>query len=507
MKSVKYLSLLFLSLSLFSCGPTSSSSQGAPAFNETGVQTLLGSKDKLKTYLDSLNENVKSFKAVQYHSGEYGETTITNSIKMSQKDLLIEIEQESVFEDEVDNFKTTEYTALVDNTKYEIYYSDPSNEVDYAIKTEIEESELINEQIGLDLLINENGLSAYLNDKVYGWGALFQEGYVEKSYRATIVDDYVQVRTKTAGNAIEYLLVATFDNEFNFNEGTLTKNSYSYTNWDENLQQPKAGALPSSKTTYTLSNVELGREASNTPVLDFEQYFIKEIVGEVNIYSTYVDQTTFQETISEPNELFQGQYLDANSLFGLEGFSYLPETALDKNTITITSSSNENALYEDDGLWIAGTTVGEKTTVTIGNDSNPNMASVELTVVEIPTEAPVDDAFLPVYDSSCPIWDISKNDEILPAGKSIDMTVGQLKRFGLPALEPGPFDGLDEGTITYSTPGIADVVLSEINFSYSSGFSAWFIYIDVTSLSVGSTDVTFKFKNVEFVTITINVIS
>ena len=70
MKSVKYLSLLFLSLSLFSCGPTSSSSQGAPAFNETGVQTLLGSKDKLKTYLDSLNENVKSFKAVQYHSGE-----------------------------------------------------------------------------------------------------------------------------------------------------------------------------------------------------------------------------------------------------------------------------------------------------------------------------------------------------------------------------------------------------------------------------------------------------
>ena len=136
------------------------------------------------------------------------------------------------------------------------------------------------------------------------------------------------------------------------------------------------------------------------------------------------------------------------------------------------------------------------------NDSNPNMASVELTVVDLPN-AVVDDKPLPVYTTEYPIYDPATSTE-LPLGKTIDMKLGQAKRYCLPTVDAGPFGGLDKASITYSDNTIVNVSLAQCNFD-GTAFSYYWVHIDVEALNVGSTSVTFTFRNVEFVTITINV--
>ena len=497
MKKSKLLLFLIPTL-LFSCGGT-----GTPTSSSEEPKDFISNRGELKTHLESLSDSIRSFNVKIESENSYGKTFSDYEYVIENNEITIKT---NITSDEVST-SATQYYGFIENTVYELYSSVPSDSFDYVNRNTYSDTEIADAKDEFARLVNENDFKYFINDTAFGIGGYFIESNIDTTFRITNSNDETSIHSKACDLGLEYMFIAEFDSENKAKEISVSKKSYSSSDWDEENNAPKVGSTPIYTYSYEISDFSYGRETVSETSISFEGYFIQSLSGEVKLYTSYQDVDTMVTTKSEANKLFPESIISTANLFD-DGLTYSPETAIDQSSIVITSSSNENAVYKDDyGRWVTTTAIGEKSTLTLGNNSNPSMISVEVEIVELSFNTTVDDSkyatLIPASIKEWGAYDIKNSQYYFETTLSI--ANGEVVTYGLPADNAGPFKDLGKITYTYSDESICSLTIAEMNYSYGS-YSSWFVYFDIEPKQVGSTTVTIKLNNQVLWDITIKVI-
>lgn len=458
---------------------------------ENLIYEKFDTREKLLNYFKNIDSNVKSYKVEKSETNSYETSKFIYDYQINNNEILVTTntisETDSIIE------TVTEYNGLIDDTLFYLYKNSVDDSFNRVTRDRYDSLDDANQIIAQE--INDNSLYSFINNDSQGLGKLFDENSIEVSYRITI-DETISIRSKVTNSSTELMLMASFDTDLNFIQATFTKNGYTSSSWDEEKNSPIAGATKSYTHEYIVSNVTYGRENVSTTSISFDGYFIESLSGTVNLYTTYVDTMSLKTYKSEANKLFVNSAFDTYSLFD-DGLTYTPSTALDKDSITVTSSSNHNAVYQNQyGSWTTGSTVGEKARLTIGNDYHHNMIEVEVEIVELNTSNnnPTQKENLPIGGSinEWGILDLSTHNYIWT--NSIQISNKSTITYGLPTDNEGPFTNLDEIVFNYTNEGIANIKVAEMN-SNLNGYSAWNVYFDIEALQVGTTSIDIKLNN------------
>lgn len=190
----------------------------------------------------------------------------------------------------------------------------------------------------------------------------------------------------------------------------------SIDNWDKEKHEPKEGF--GTEMSYDLTSVtyvDALPETGNTALLsNLSSYFITSIQ-----HASFQDYMTGEEAIIRAGDSF------FSSLLTIDSFQ--PSTALDKGTITITSSSDESVIGKDEYGSFKALKVGS-TNLTIGNIFNPNLYTIAVNV-------------LPALPSVNGIKNLNEND-------TVELKVNESKTFDLDLSDYGDEGPWDLSAIT-----------------------------------------------------------
>lgn len=225
----------------------------------------------------------------------------------------------------------------------------------------------------------------------------------------------------------------------------LTINKYANNTFDFNKFDVIGDAQPTSVKIVKLEDVTFGTLSTvSQPSISLIPYFVTEITGFPAVTTTTYSNTGEMFT-SEPWTIYEGCPVDLPLEQLKEDKTFTPETALDIDSLYITSNSNEKALYYDGWGYVAGE-VDEYTLVTVGNSSIPNMFEIGLKVVEDPTKAPATGGNTPLFMGATILahdWENDKVSQDMMGETTIDIKVVDginEKYFGIYTANEGPFD-------------------------------------------------------------------
>lgn len=453
------------------------------------VEEKLGDIAKLQTNLQALpTKDVQEISVTKERTFNSNVTTTTETTQFKTQEVLTSSGKEMQYKGYVDPV----YYDITKN-KYSTFGSRQKvGEADSAL-TETAVLENLN-----DLYTSKLDLTASLWKDFFSGESSYYNLYLPDA------KDYIRVRASTFSEqkgyndqllyGYVYNFVALFSPDFQLTEGTLNISKYQADNWNVENQSPIDSENIYQKDVIALSSITYGEKvATTTPMIDMSTYWTTSVS---NIYCTtqYLNETTWMYvTPDNPNDLFAGSEVILN-----EDFLCAPETAIDRDTIRILSSSNENAVRfdADMGYW-AAQTVGETATLTIGNDFNPNLAQVEVTVIDMPVSQNT-----PMISPSNE-WDLAMSmdgsteatftayDETLETA-TLKLTQPGNANYLIATQNAGPFDGLEEITFQCLDGNEAVATLSvdtEMNASMSNLPEDYWYYafISVTAHSAGTT--------------------
>ena len=159
-------------------------------------------------------------------------------------------------------------------------------------------------------------------------------------------------------------------------EATLTGMAAATDNWDLDKHEPKEGM--GTFMSFHLENVtyvDALPQTGTAPLLStLPSYFITEIK-----HASFQDYMTGKEAVIRVGDSYFASLLDVDS--------FAPSTALDKATITITSSSDESVIGKGDYGSFEALKAGT-TDLTLGNVFNPNLYTMK-NVTVLPAEPSV----------------------------------------------------------------------------------------------------------------------
>lgn len=225
----------------------------------------------------------------------------------------------------------------------------------------------------------------------------------------------------------------------------LTINKYANNTFDFDKFEVIGDAQPTNVKIVKLEDVTFGTLSTvSQPTISLIPYFVTEITGFPAVTTTTYSNTGEMFT-SEPWTIYEGCPVDLPLEQLKEDKTFTPETALDIDSLYITSNSNEKALYYDGWGYVAGE-VDEYTLVTVGNSSIPNMFEIGLKVVEDPTKAPATGGNTPLFMGATILahdWENDKVSQDAMGETTIDIKVVDginEKYFGIYTANEGPFD-------------------------------------------------------------------
>lgn len=462
MKKSKYLSLLVLPLFLFSCGQNSSISTSDSSSIEEGSSSVEISSESSHSSQENSSEESSQLTQLEVEE-KIGDITKLKTLfeeykKKSVTSFITETTDYSGTTTKIHTFKETEYKCeTTKSSKTTISYEGLVDYVYYTYSNEYSAS-ATREKVYPDLegdevkdsskkyytdtleKIKKNNVSTQI-DSTSNWGGILK-GSKEESYgiTGTVIDSYnvllsgdkilLQVEgfentfsgytTKKYSISIAYSLVAEFDTSFILKSGTLETNNYQADTLDESTHRPTEGAKPSLTKSFSINEITFGAlESSLTPMIDFSSAFTTSITEDAYISTSYLDQSTWEYTFSNKNEVFLGSTIDDTCLVLSEDNNtyYLPKTAIDNGgNATIVSSSDESVIHYDDsvnGFVVVESedAVDKTVTLTIGNDFIDSLGIIEVKVVASPSSSGGGSNEVPVLDDSASPY-IHKGEDI-----------------------------------------------------------------------------------------------
>lgn len=457
------------------------------------VEEKLGDIEKLKANLQALPTNdVQEMVVAKERTFNSNVTTTTETTRFKTQEILT-TKQEG-------NAEGMQYNGYVDH----VYYDITKNEYSvFGSRQKVgEASSALTEAEVLGNL--QNLYTSKLDMTTSLWKDLFDGDLSYYNLYLPDTKDYIRVRASTVseqkgyndqilyGNV--YTFVALFNLDFKLTEGTLNISKYQKDNWNVENQSPIDSENIYQKDVISLSSMTYGvKEATTTPIMDMSTYWTTS-VSQLYCTTRYLNESTWMyETPENENDLFAGVEVILN-----DEFLCAPETAIDRDTIRILQSSNENAVKFDanEGAWIAQI-AGETATLTIGNEFNPNLAQVEVTVIEkavsqnTPMIAPSNEWDQAIcLDESTEVT-YNAYDETLGSAVLHATNAGEAS-YLIATQNSGPFDGL-EGEFTFQclddNGAVASLSIDEMNASLTNlSEDYWYyVFIHVNFQSSGTT--------------------
>lgn len=481
------------------------------------VSQKLGTRSKLKTTLLELSEKeVKEIKKTtsndsqtdsiesEFRSAELLTTTTTEHTSTStstvKTDYLGYVNK--VFYD------VTKTGMAVSGERTKVYENGSKPEGEHGAKDENDAVKKIEDahKAALDATTFWND---YFNPKNDDYN-----NFVETYYDAMLGDSAITVRAKAYiekknwskefSEANSYTFVCTFDFDFQLIDGTLTTDKYTSTDWDVETHEPIEGAT-ATQTTATVDSITYGTpETTRTDtMIDLSAYWTTSVSGSFSTYSKLTDWESGNTIDSTtPNELYAGGTVEINDT----AITLIPQTAIDRDTIKILSSSNKSAvdLTEDmmgmGGFVWTAITAGETSTLTIGNDF-VTLGTVVVTVVEAQVrKTPI----INYDDSTDKILDVGTTSAVIngqePDGQTIVEVTGTgtfVYAIGLAEWsDKAPFTETDLSSLTFTCwdadPSSSNASLSFDTWRNSGPFveegEDCYLYVLITITGTGTTE-------------------
>lgn len=459
--------LILLSLILASCNSNDTSefiesSESIESFEseeiseteseeKVDVLALIETKVAFKSYFESwIEENaLSSYKYTLDDGKSYKKGDSEGQVTINANEVISEIS--FVGEDPANSYEETTYIGLFENDN--LFYNIKNNSKNpsakrYLIAEEnngvfrnVINSEDANRQLrnntrnlGASNIANTLGWSTYINGTVgvndINWSYDVDE--VEELYYV-YGDSIATLNTSVTVNSFQ----TTLNNKGQIISGQLESTSYNNDDFDFELNIPNDGATEiSHKHSYVSEIIYEEKEVQTSPTYEqIETLFIQEITS-FEYTPVAFDSTIGEDVYGEPNTVFSLSVVDAREA----KIKYLPTTAIDKNSITITNSSNQKAIYFDETYnWVATEFVGEVTTLTLGNESNPNMFEIEVVVVQNPTIKP-----LPILGDNPTLEVVSGEGSIDTSGElptiNVSLSTSTRVLVAISTTNEGPFD-------------------------------------------------------------------
>ncbi len=399
---------------------------------------------------------------------------------------------------------STDYRASIDGIYYNLYIGsdgaasgnrvkiDPNGNDYYydgfsAVTEKVADGEVANlkEEYGLEAALDEyNGI-------LLPYEANYAEGHLDYDIEAdaagytAYLDFYYEPAT---GNAISYQADFTFDADVELKEIWCQVELYDLADWDKETHAKKEGATPLSKDVYDLGDIVFGTPAATDPDSplreDIHDYYVTEITsGALTGQTAYIDGIASYQIGDTP-------------ALG-EGTTYLPETAVNLDMISLTGASDPTYLAVDEMSYTGGYVFAKSGTVDLyfGDSINPRLYVAEDVVVYpkqpvIPTFNFVDTETA----NGCQVEDVYDDNWNL-LGQTLTIALGDgTDELKIMVGQEGPYD-LDGLSYTTSLPGIVEIAFKEDPNSnpMTSGYSS--ILAEITPLGLGTTDVVIKSGN------------
>lgn len=457
------------------------------------VSEKIGDIEKLKANLKALPANdVQEMVVAKERTFNSNVTTTTETTQFKTQEILTTTQEE--------NAEVMQYNGYVNHVYYDITKNKYST---FGSRQKVGEADsVLTEAEVLENLQNSYANKLDMTSSL--WKELFDGELSYYNLYLPDTKDYIRVRASTIGEqkgyndqvlyGNVYTFVAFFNLDFQLTEGTLNIAKYQANNWNVEDHGPIDSETIYQKDTISLSSIIYGaKEATTTPMIDMSTYWTTS-VSDIYCTTRVLNESTWMyDTPENPNDLFAGVEVVLN-----DEFTCAPETAIDRDTIRILSSSNENAVKfdVDAGAWIAQA-AGETATLTIGNEFNPDLAQVEVTVIEkavsqnTPMIAPSNEWDQVVcLDASTEVT-YTDYDETLGSAVLHATQVGEAS-YLIATQNSGPFDGLD-GEFTFQclddNGAVASLSIDEMNASLINlPEDYWYyVFIHVSFQSSGTT--------------------
>lgn len=280
------------------------------------------------------------------------------------------------------------------------------------------------------------------------FSSTYENGYYDiltsSYYEDPQDDDYVQnYAFKTS---------IKFDKAGSLISGNVEANHCAKMNWDDSLHQPKTGC--GTFSSYILNNFTYGEEETeDSAMISVEPYFISS-VSKAHLYSYMSGDLDF---------LRVG---DSNFEIKLDSFS--PLTALDKDSISITASSDETIIGKNDYGDYEALKKGT-CSLTLGNAFNKNLYTLENVIVK---------------DKKADITSF----EGLDKDNSFSLKLGKKVRFKANIYDfdnNSPYD-LDELHLTFDESSLSASLTQEVEEGN------YVIYLNVEGKKVSKSDITIQ---------------
>ncbi len=301
------------------------------------------------------------------------------------------------------------------------------------------------------------------------------EDSIQTSFSSTYENGYYDINTssyyedeKEDDQVQNYVFKTSikFDKGGSLVSGSVEADHCAKMNWDNALHQPKTGC--GTFSSYILNSFTYGEEETgDSSMIPLEPYFISSI-SKAHLYSYMSGDLEF---------LRVG---DTNFEIKLDSFS--PTTALDKDSITITSSSDETIIgknaYGDYEALKKGTC-----SLVLGNAFNKNMFTLENVVVK---------------DKKAEITSF----EGLDKDNSFSLKLGKKSKFKASVFDfdnTSPYD-LEEIHLTFDESCLAASLTQEVIEG------SYVIYLNVEGKKVSKSDITIKSED-DSITLHANILS
>lgn len=361
---------------------SSSSSTSSSSF-----VNLIGNVEKVRSLLQEAITKA-SLASIDYDYVEKLPNATENTIKTNYKASFRSKEATLKKKGLLDAKPETIYQGLVKDTYYRIDADSFEGEEDfssaYRYKISDEEGEEYitreNAEKEIKAFKNSCNLSFLINDgKVdrltsISFMKALSEDSIQTSFSSNYESGYYDVTTSSYfedskdDNQVQNYAFKTsikFDDGGSLVSGSVEANHCAKMNWDDSLHQPKTGC--GTFSSYILNSFAYGEEETgDSSMISLEPYFISSI-SKAHLHSYMSGDLEF---------LRVG---DTNFEIKIDSFS--PETALDKNSITITSSSDETVIgkneYGDYEALKKGTC-----SLVLGNAFNKNIFTLENVIVK-----------------------------------------------------------------------------------------------------------------------------
>ena len=348
---------------------------------------LIGDVEKVRSLLKEAITTA-SLASIDYDYIEKLPSATENTIKTNYKASFRSKEATLKKKGLLDTKPETIYQGLVNDTYYRIdadsfegeedfssaYRYKVSNEAgeEYITRENAEkEIQAFKDSCNLSFLINDGKVDRLTS---VSFMKALSEDSIQTSFSSTYENGYYEVTTssyfedsKDDDQVQNYVFKTSirFDKSGSLVSGSVEAVHCAKMNWDDSLHQPKEGC--GTFSSYILNSFTYGeKDTDGSSMISLEPYFISTI-SKAHLYSYMSGDLEF---------LRVG---DTNFEIKIDSFS--PENALDKDSITITSSSDETIIGKNDFGDYEALKKGTCSLV-LGNAFNRNMYTLENVIVK-----------------------------------------------------------------------------------------------------------------------------